>query len=312
MFDAFYERFEREEFEVIALIKDVYMPHDLLPGKAQCGISIGTMGMEFCDSGELVSKALYLDLPLSEKECKEDKVFKRFKHGQICRLKISKLKAECRAIHPLHSWCIRQVLQEHDESPKLSKLFEEYQRYIVHDQVLGTLLCNKVFMEFENFITYNNIDAHLTLYLDSFEKLSCTKAAKAAKTMISRWPSWDKKLREYAGFMFADELNLKLQSDYESQLANFEGEKRSCDENGGCARKLRPEVISEEQLANDIRVYQLVVSRTGRFTALLTCNTLIYDVSMSVEGTLKDGILTGEVDILEATLSPPSATQILL
>ena len=118
----------------------------------------------------------------------------------------------------------------------------------------------------------------------------------------------DKKSREYAGFMFADELNLKLQSDYESQLANFEGEKSSCDENGGCARKLRPEVISEEQLANDIRVYQLVVSRTGRFTALLTCNTLIYDVSMSVEGTLKDGILTGEVDILEATLSPPSAT----
>lgn len=163
-------------------------------------------------------------------------------------------------------------------------------------------------MEFENFITYNNIDVHLTLYLDSFEQLSCTKAAKAAKTMISRWPSWDKKLREYAGFMFADELNLKLQSDYESQVASFEGDKRSSDENCGCVPKLRPELISEEQLADDIRVYQLEVSRTGRFTARLTCNTLIYDVSMSVEGTLKDGIVTGEVDILEATLSPPSAT----
>ena len=83
MFEEFYEKYEREEFEVIALIKDVYMPQNLLPGKAQCGISIGTMGMEFCDSGELVSKALYLDLPLSKKECKEDIVLKRFKHGKF-------------------------------------------------------------------------------------------------------------------------------------------------------------------------------------------------------------------------------------
>ena len=67
MFEEFYEKYEREEFEVKALIKDVYMPLNLLPGKAQCGISIGTMGMEFCDSGELKSQALYLDLPLSKK-----------------------------------------------------------------------------------------------------------------------------------------------------------------------------------------------------------------------------------------------------
>ena len=83
MFEKFFEQYESEEHEVIVIIGNSM----LIPTKNAdtniYEISIKIMAMLFCDSGELVPKSMWIDMPLAEEECDNDALSERFAARQI-------------------------------------------------------------------------------------------------------------------------------------------------------------------------------------------------------------------------------------
>ena len=70
------------------------------------------MAMLFCDSGELVPKSMWIDMPLAEEECNNDALSERFEPDKLFRVKVRRdPKNECRGLRSSHTWCISQVLK---------------------------------------------------------------------------------------------------------------------------------------------------------------------------------------------------------
>ena len=148
MFEKFFEQYESEEHEVIVLMYECRItPTEDADNNCICHFR--SLAAVFCDSGDLVTEKICLYLPLSKEDCQNDTQCQRFEPGQICKLKIRKMKKEFQNTLPFLPWCISQVINEHEECPALSNLLGEYQQVVViHDELLGELELDKYAEEF--------------------------------------------------------------------------------------------------------------------------------------------------------------------
>ena len=93
MFEEFYEMYEPEEQEVIALINRC-----IGGGYNNKGdfwqMTVVTLGMVFCDTGKVSTKEERLEWPVTDEERNSDKGWGRFQNEQICCLKIRRMKEE--------------------------------------------------------------------------------------------------------------------------------------------------------------------------------------------------------------------------
>ena len=103
MFEEFYEMYESEEQEVVALINRC-----IGGGYNNRGnfweMTVVTLGVVFCDTGKVTTKEERLEWPVTDKERNSEKGWERFQNEQICRLKIRRMKEEW----ALTTWEIHQ------------------------------------------------------------------------------------------------------------------------------------------------------------------------------------------------------------
>ena len=78
MFEKFFEQYESEEHEVIVIIGNSRGYPTKNADTNIYEISIQTMAMLFCDSGELVTKKIWLDMPVAEEDWNNDALIERF------------------------------------------------------------------------------------------------------------------------------------------------------------------------------------------------------------------------------------------
>ena len=93
MFEEFYEMYEPEEQEVVALINRCIGGGFNWKGNFW-EMTVVTLGMVFCDTGKVSTKEERLDWPVSDEERNSEKGWGRFGKEQICRLKIRRMKEE--------------------------------------------------------------------------------------------------------------------------------------------------------------------------------------------------------------------------
>ena len=93
MFEEFYEMYEPEEQEVVALINRCIGGGYNWKGKFW-EMTVVTLGMVFCDTGKVSTKEERLDWPVTTEERNSEKGWGRFHNEQICRLKIRRMKEE--------------------------------------------------------------------------------------------------------------------------------------------------------------------------------------------------------------------------
>ena len=85
MFEEFYEMYEPEEQEVVALInRCIGGGYNNKGGFWQ--MTVVTLGMVFCDTGKVTTKEERLEWPVTDEERNSDKGWERFQNEQICRL----------------------------------------------------------------------------------------------------------------------------------------------------------------------------------------------------------------------------------
>lgn len=104
MFEEFYEMYEPEEQEVVALINRCIGGGFNWKGNFW-EMTVVTLGIMFCDTGKVSTKEERLDWPVTEEERNSDKGWGRFGKEQICRLKIRRMKEERAKDLVVRPWC---------------------------------------------------------------------------------------------------------------------------------------------------------------------------------------------------------------
>ena len=216
MFEEFYEMYEPEEQEVVALINRC-----IGGGYNNRGnfweMTVVTLGVVFCDTGKVTTKEERLEWPVTDEERHSEKGWERFQNEQICRLKIRQMKEEWAKDLVSWPWCISQVVKAHEDCPELQAVLDEYHKpVVIQDQVLGELKLDKDYDTFEGEIQWCGKDVLLSLEVNAESKPSWTRARSAAKKLLADCETWDKAMRELAAKNLTELANNWLSQDEET------------------------------------------------------------------------------------------------
>ena len=278
MFEEFYEMYEPEEQEVVALINRCIGGGYNWKGNFW-EMTVVTLGVVFCDTGKVSTKEERLEWPVTDEERNSEKGWERFQNEQICRLKIRRMKEEWAKDLVAWPWCISQVVKAHEDCPELQAVLDEYHKpVVIQDQVLGELKLDKDYDTFEGEIQWCGKDVLLSLEVNAESKPSWTRARSAAKKLLADCETWDKAMRELAAKNLTELANNWLSQDEENP------------------RDPETDPITEEELARRISMTSLSVTSGGSFTAWFDCDEMFTDHAVTVYGSLKKGLKTANIE----------------
>ena len=277
MFEKFYERYAPEEKEVIVLIQ-----HTLGAGYDNNGfwdMTVITLGMVFCATGEVNIREGRLEWPVTEEEKNSERGWKRFEREQICRIKVRKLLDEYVPKHTtpekFNSWAVTEVLEQSVSCPELEMVLEEYNKpVVIEDKVLGTLILNREFDMFETTFLWNGNEVSFMLEVNPESKSSWSRARTAAKKLVAEQETWDETMRKFAAKKLTALANDWLAEDVESKGAG---------------------PITEETFAKRIALSEISITSGGSFTAYYNDDDMFWGHAIEVHGSLKKGILDANI-----------------
>ncbi len=275
-FDKFYERYAPEEKEVITLIKNTLgAGYD----NGFWDMTVISLGMVFCTTGEVNIREGRLEWPVTEKEINSKKGWNRFDRGQICRIKVRKLLDKYVPEHTtpekFNSWAVTEVLEQAVSCPELEAVLEEYNKpVVIEDKVLGTLILNREFGIFETTLLWNGNDVSFMLEVNPESKSSWGRARTAAKKLVVEQETWDKTMREFAAKKLTALANDWLDEDEENNDA-------------------KP--ITEEVFADRIALSEISITSGGSFTAYYNDDDMFWGHAIEIHGSLKKGIANANI-----------------
>ncbi len=275
-FDKFYERYASEEKEVIVLIQNTLgAGYD----NGFWDMTVISLGMVFCASGEVNIREGRLEWPVTEEEKNSERGWKRFERGQICRIKVRKLLDKYVPEHTtpeqFNSWAVTEVLEQSVSCPELEAVLEEYNKpVVIEDKVLGTLILNREFGIFETTLLWNGNEVTFMLEVNPESKSSWGRARTAAKKLVVEQETWDKTMREFAAKKLTALANDWLAEDEENNDA-------------------KP--ITEEAFADRIALSEISITSGGSFTAYYNDDDMFWGHAIEIHGSLKKGIANANI-----------------
>ena len=273
MFEEFYGMYEPEEQEVVALVRNCIGGRYNNKGDFW-EMTVVTLGMVFCDTGEINIRKGRLEWPVTDEERSGEKGWGRFGKDQICQIKVRKLLDKYVPNHTtpekFNCWAVTEVLEPSVSCTELEAVLEEYNKpVIIEDKVLGTLSLNREFDMFETNFSWNGKKVPLMLEVNPESKSSWTRARSAAKKLVAKQETWDKAMREFAAKKLTALANDWLKEDEENKDAG---------------------PIMEEAFAKRITLSELTITSGGSFTAYYNDDDMFWGHAVEVSGSLKKGI----------------------
>ena len=233
------------------------------------------MGALFCDRGKLETRTMHLRFPVEEKDISNEKGFERFSVGQVCRLKIRKLKDEFAQNHHVPLYCLSDVISTHEECPELNSVLEEYHKEVLlEDDVLGTCKLDKEFEMFVSTVNWCGEPVEISFEVDAFAKDTWTKSLNEAKSMVLECDTWDRNMRDYAASEVTELANEQLA--YEYEYSGYYVEK--------------PETLTEDEFADKLSLSSIDIFIDGKFIAYYVYDDLAIDGYITVSGSVKHGM----------------------
>ena len=278
MFEEFYEKYEQEEQEVIALIN-----HISGAGYNNRGgfweMTAMSLGMVFCGNGKVNVQKGRLRWPITEEERKSNKGWERFHDGQICRVRVRRLLDEMVPAHTtpekLNSWAVIQVLEPSVPCPQLESVWKEYQKPVhIEDEVLGTLKLNRDFGQLDGEVSWNGTEISLALEIDLDDEKTWDAVRNVTRKLMADSGSWDKSMREFAAKKLTGLANEWQENDHEKEHADS---------------------ITKEDFARRITLLELSLTYEGDFTAFYDDDDLFWGHTIELRGTLENGVESANI-----------------
>ncbi|MGP1497984.1 MAG: DUF2262 domain-containing protein [Schaalia odontolytica] len=231
-----------------------------------------------CQTGALHTGDGRIVYPVSDEEHDGGGILDRFRREAVYRLKARKKipheVPEAVTASSQNQFLIVEVLEEDAPCSALDEVLAEYRRPVmVVDEVLGELTLDKDLDMFEGEVLWCGEQICLSLEVDVASEDSWTAARQAMKAMLADQDRWDRNMRASA----ARELT-ELACEWRD----------SADEEA-------PE-ITEESFARRIELRSIVMEADGSFSAYFDDDDMFFGHSVTVYGTLKDGVAKANME----------------
>lgn len=231
-----------------------------------------------CQTGALHTGDGRIVYPVSDEEHDAGGILDRFRREAVYRLKARKKipheVPEGVTASSQNQFLIVEVLEEDSPCPALEEVLAEYCRpVVVVDEVLGELTLDKDYDVFEGHVLWQGEQIDVSLEVDAASEDSWTAARQAMKAMLADQDRWDRNMRASA----ARELT-ELACEWRD----------SADEEA-------PE-ITEESFARRIELRSIVMEADGSFSAYFDDDDMFFGHSVTVYGTLKDGVTKANME----------------
>lgn len=231
-----------------------------------------------CQTGALHAGEGRIVYPVSDEEHDAGGILDRFGQEMIYRVKARKRVPhevpEGVAASVQNQFLIVEVLEERPPCPALEEVLAEYRRpVVVTDEVLGELTLDKDYDVFEGHVLWQGEQIDVSLEVDAASEDSWIAARQAMKAMLADQDRWDRDMRASA----ARELT-ELACEWRD----------SADEEA-------PE-ITEESFARRIELRSIVMDAEGSFSAYFDDDDMFFGHSVTVYGTLKDGVTKANME----------------
>ena len=231
-----------------------------------------------CQTGALHAGDGRLVYPVSDEEHDAGGILDRFGQEVIYRVKARKKVPhevpEAVAASVQNQFLIVEVLEERPPYPALEEVLAECRRpVVVADEVLGELTPDKDYDVFEGHVLWQGEQIDVSLEVDAASEDSWTEARRAMKAMVAQQDRWDHDMRASAA----------------RELTDLACEWRES------ADKEVPE-ITEESFARRIELRSIVMEADGSFSAYFDDDDMFFGHSVTVYGTLKDGVTKANME----------------
>ena len=280
MFEEFYQKYETEELEVIALIRNcIGAGYHKGDNGDFWGMTVITLGIMFCNTDKISIKEGRLEWPVTEEERNSEKGWGRLQQGQICRLKVRRLLDELVPEHTtpeqFNSWAVIEVLEPSVSCPQLEVVWEEYQKPVsIEDEVLGTLKLNRDFEQLDGEILWDGEKVSLALEIDLDDEETWNAARSMAQKFMADRERWDKSMRKFAAKELTGLANEWQEDDDEKENAD---------------------PITEKAFAHRITLSELSLTYEGDFTAYFDDDDMVWGHTVEVCGSLENGIESANI-----------------
>ena len=233
------------------------------------------LAMADVQTGQAISGRCYLSWPLTDKEREAGAYTNRFAKGRVYRIKARGWKGDALR-EP--QWYVTAVPEENVPCPALEAIWAEYIKPILlKDEVLGTLTLDRELSMFDGACRWMGSEVRISLDVDMEKKASWTRAVNVMKKLLADQKTWDKSLRAMA----AQKLTVRANE----WLAD----------NDQTDRDPEKDPITEEEFARRIVLTDFSVSPGGRFTAWFEDDDMFWGHVITVDGTLKKGVVDADI-----------------
>ena len=267
MFESFYQEYSPQEREIVVQLFPC-IGISLNDHPDYCEMTIRSLGMMSCDTGEVDFREMWLKWPIAKQELGTSKGFDRFGRGRLYRVKARKMRDDLVSPEELQSWALIDVLESDVSCPSLEACWEGYWTFEPDKKdLLGVLQIGRMYCWLEGSVLWNGTKVPIFIKVDLEDRSRWNIVCNIAADLVADSTQMDQSMRKFAAKQLAELVNQR------SNTAHL---------------------ITEEEFVKRLTIEEIQVTNDGHFAVYYDDGGLFPKNIIKVSGFLQE-IMTAEL-----------------
>lgn len=217
----------------------------------------------------------FISWVITDEELESYKYSKRFNNLSMYRIYARRNKNKDNIYY------ITDIIEKNITFEPFEEILTEYKREIkISDDILGELILNKEFGNFESNIKWCGNDVNISVQVDMNNESDWNDIIAMAVDLVQNQKKWDDIIRKSAAEQLTELANDWAYDDYDEEDEESE----------------EPPEITEEEFARRIELSDISVYKNGEFIFWFYDDDMFWGHSVTVYGSIKNGVDTAQIE----------------
>lgn len=261
MFESFYQEYSPQEREIVVQLFP-WLSVSLDDHPDYCQMAIMSLGVMYCDTGEVDFREMWLKWPIAKQELRTSKGFDRFGRGRLYRVKARKMRDDLVSPEELQSWALIDVLESDVSCPSLEACWEGYWTFEPDKKdLLGVLQIDRMFCRLEGSVPWNGTRVPIFIKVDLEDRSHWNIVCDIAADLVEDSTQMDQAMRKFAAKQFVELVNQRNDTAH---------------------------LITEEEIVKCLTIEEIQVTNDGHFAVYYDNDGLLPKNIIKVSGFLQE------------------------
>lgn len=261
MFESFYQKYSPQEREIVVQLFP-WLSVSLNDHPDYCQMAIMSLGVMYCDTGEVDFREMWLKWPIARKKLGTSKEFDRLGTTRLYRVEARKMRDDLGSPKELYSWALIDVLESDVSCPPLEAYWEGYWTFEPDKKdLLGVLQIDRIFCRLEGSVPWNGTRVPIFIKVDLEDRSHWNIVCNIAADLAADSAQMDQAMRKFVA----------------KQLAEFVNQRNNT-----------AHLITEEEFVKCLTIEEIQVTNDGHFAVYYDNDGLLPKNIIKVSGFLQE------------------------